>query len=235
MTVELLSSPTSPDAPTPHQSLRLSLHPDFDLDLSTTSLLGSRAKLQDLPKIEQLVRARLRQALVDRVVWPCFWAVGLPALGPGVSGATAAAAVAAAEEAAVAAGADEVEGDEGEEEDDGAVSSADDGEDAFGVEERAWERLGRAGLGGRPARASSLSASDVGERLDMAFTGRFAAAGSLADALPTTPAPLGLDGSRRGGAARRRRPAAAPRRETGLGGGVRTMPGGSDWGDGGGM
>jgi len=169
MTVELLSSPTSADSPTPHQSLRLSLHPDFELALSTTSLLGSRAKLQDLPKIEQLVASRLRQALVDRVVWPCFWAVGLPGLGRGVSkGAGAAAPEAPADEYAV-------------DDDPGA---------------------------------------ELAPPLSTAATTTAASA-----AMPVTPTAAA--------AMQQRRPAEPIRRETGLGGGLRMMPGGSDWGVGG--
>lgn len=162
MTVELLSSQTSVDSPTPHQSLRLSLHPDFELALSTTSLLGSRAKLQDLPKIEQLVASRLRQALVDRVVWPCFWAIGLPGLGRGVSKH----AGSAVPEAPL---------------------------DDFTVD----DDLG-AGIVPPPAAAAA----------------------------PETPT-AGV------ASLRHRRPTEPVLKETGLGGGLRMMPGGSDWGVGG--
>lgn len=85
LTTELLTSPTTPESPTPHQSIQLSLQPDFSLSVTTTSLLGSRAKLQDLPKIEQLVGSRLRQAIAERVVWPRFFSVGLPSLGVGIA------------------------------------------------------------------------------------------------------------------------------------------------------
>ena len=61
--------------------LYLSLHPDFTLHMQTKSLIGSRAKLQDIPKVEQLVIARLRGYIVDKVVWPRKWAVRLPAVG----------------------------------------------------------------------------------------------------------------------------------------------------------
>ena len=83
------------------RQVHLSLLPDFHLNLKATSLLGSRAKLQgmltrhasylrltsdtrrllaDIPKLEQLVIARLRQAIQDRVVWPRFVAASLPSL-----------------------------------------------------------------------------------------------------------------------------------------------------------
>ncbi|GAA5846828.1 hypothetical protein JCM9279_004456 [Rhodotorula babjevae] len=63
-----------------HPSVHLSLHPDFELQLATSSLLGSRAKLQDVPKIEQLLVARIRAAIQDRVVWPGRVEVSLPGL-----------------------------------------------------------------------------------------------------------------------------------------------------------
>ncbi|SCV68648.1 BQ2448_769 [Microbotryum intermedium] len=75
LTVEL-PSPTSNH---PNPSLHLSLHPDFELHLSTTSLLGAQAKLHDVPKIEQLVRERLRSFIVDKVVWPGRVSIALPA------------------------------------------------------------------------------------------------------------------------------------------------------------
>lgn len=75
--------------PTPrsrHQ-LHFSLHPDFALEASATSLLGSRAKLQDIPKIEQLLISRLRGWIMDRFVWPRYWSLTLPNLVPSPSAA----------------------------------------------------------------------------------------------------------------------------------------------------
>ncbi|BGP21226.1 mitochondrial outer membrane protein Mmm1 [Rhodotorula toruloides] len=90
VTVELppLSTPTPslvpPTTETPprhaHPTVHLSLHPDFDLVLSTSSLLGSRAKLQDVPKVEQLLKARIRAAIQDKVVWPGRIEIALPGL-----------------------------------------------------------------------------------------------------------------------------------------------------------
>lgn len=57
-----------PGAPTP--AILLSLDPDFTLCMSTTSLLGARAKLEDIPKVEQLILGRLRGWIVDNLVWP---------------------------------------------------------------------------------------------------------------------------------------------------------------------
>jgi maintenance of morphology protein 1 len=45
-------------------------------------LVGSRAKLQDVPKIEQLLVDRLRNFVHDRFVWPKYWSLTLPNLVP---------------------------------------------------------------------------------------------------------------------------------------------------------
>lgn len=72
------------------QHLHVCLLPDFHLNLKTTSLLGSRAKLQgtpyaawlttDIPKLEQLLVARLRAVIQDRIVYPHHLTFGLPRL-----------------------------------------------------------------------------------------------------------------------------------------------------------
>lgn len=75
----LIESLTSPPV------LHIALLPDFVLDLQTTSLIGSTAKLQDIPKIEQLLAARLRAFIVARWVLPRSKAIRLPDLGPGAT------------------------------------------------------------------------------------------------------------------------------------------------------
>ncbi|KAL7419811.1 ERMES complex subunit mmm1 [Cryptotrichosporon argae] len=62
------------------QHIHVSLLPDFHLNLKTTSLLGSRAKLQDIPKLEQLIVARLRSVIQDRLVYPAHLSLALPRL-----------------------------------------------------------------------------------------------------------------------------------------------------------
>lgn len=55
---------------------------DYRLDLSVRSLLGSRSRLQDVPKIAQLVEARLQAWFDERVVEPRFQQIALPSLWP---------------------------------------------------------------------------------------------------------------------------------------------------------
>lgn len=79
-TLSLTLPPPGP-GPQAHPSLHLSLHPDFTLELATRSLLGARAKLQDIPKVEQLLGARIRGWITDKVVWPGRVEVALPGVG----------------------------------------------------------------------------------------------------------------------------------------------------------
>ncbi|WVW79738.1 hypothetical protein I302_101708 [Kwoniella bestiolae CBS 10118] len=68
------------------QHIHVSLLPDFHLNLKTTSLLGSRAKLQDIPKLEQLILSRIRSIIQDRFVYPAHLSLALPRiLSPSVS------------------------------------------------------------------------------------------------------------------------------------------------------
>ncbi|KAL9087184.1 MAG: hypothetical protein Q9159_003751 [Coniocarpon cinnabarinum] len=67
---------------TPPTTLTFSFSPSYRLELSTHSLLGSRARLQDVPKIAQLVEARLHAWFDERCVAPRFQQVVLPSLWP---------------------------------------------------------------------------------------------------------------------------------------------------------
>lgn len=60
---------TPPDPLSPHPTLTVSLMPDFALELNTTSLLGSRAKLSDVPKLHELIQAQVRRVLTERGTW----------------------------------------------------------------------------------------------------------------------------------------------------------------------
>lgn len=55
---------TPPSRTSPVPALTLTMLPDFTLDLKSTSLLGSRAKLADVPKLHELINSQLRRALI---------------------------------------------------------------------------------------------------------------------------------------------------------------------------
>jgi len=57
--------------------LTIALPPEFTLDLKTTSLMGSRAKLADIPKLHELIQHQVRRTLAARAVWK----IVLPGLG----------------------------------------------------------------------------------------------------------------------------------------------------------
>lgn len=55
---------------------------DYRLDLSVHSLIGSRSRLQDVPKIAQLVEQRIHAWFDERCVEPRFQQIVLPSLWP---------------------------------------------------------------------------------------------------------------------------------------------------------
>lgn len=75
------SSPQLPPSTTP-TTLAFSFLPDYRLDLSVRSLVGSRSRLQDIPKIAQLVENRLHSWIDERCVEPRVQQVVLPSLWP---------------------------------------------------------------------------------------------------------------------------------------------------------
>ncbi len=70
-----------PPSTTP-TTLAFSFLPDYRLDLSVRSLVGSRSRLQDIPKIAQLVESRLHAWIDERCVEPRVQQVVLPSLWP---------------------------------------------------------------------------------------------------------------------------------------------------------
>lgn len=56
--------------------------PDFRLEFSIKSLIGSRAKLQDVPKLSDLIESKLRSWFTGRCVEPRFQIVKLPSIWP---------------------------------------------------------------------------------------------------------------------------------------------------------
>ncbi|KAE8155870.1 maintenance of mitochondrial morphology protein 1 [Aspergillus tamarii] len=72
----------SPPKTSPKSNVAFSFLPDYRLDLSVRSLIGSRSRLQDVPKVAQLVEARVHSWFEERVVEPRVQVVGLPDLWP---------------------------------------------------------------------------------------------------------------------------------------------------------
>ena len=58
-----------PDPLSTNPTLTVSLQPNFTLELNTTSLMGSRAKLADVPKLHELIQAQVRRVLTERGTW----------------------------------------------------------------------------------------------------------------------------------------------------------------------
>src|SRR5271156_5154561 len=56
------SSSSSPTA----TALTFTFAPDFSFDLTTRSLVGARSRLQDIPKISQLMESRIRNWFEER-------------------------------------------------------------------------------------------------------------------------------------------------------------------------
>lgn len=63
-------------------AIRFSFSPDYRLEFNIKSLIGSRAKLQDVPKISALIESKLRYWFVERCVEPRFQVVKIPSLWP---------------------------------------------------------------------------------------------------------------------------------------------------------
>ncbi|KAI9049324.1 hypothetical protein LZ554_007168 [Drepanopeziza brunnea f. sp. 'monogermtubi'] len=71
-----------PGSPTNATMLAFSFLDDYRLDFSVRSLVGSRSRLQDVPKIASLVEARLHTWFDERAVEPRFQQIELPSLWP---------------------------------------------------------------------------------------------------------------------------------------------------------
>lgn len=63
-------------------ALMFSFSPDYRLEFSVKSLIGSRAKLQDVPKISELIESKLRSWFTDRCIEPKFQVIKLPSMWP---------------------------------------------------------------------------------------------------------------------------------------------------------
>ena len=79
-----VSPPPSTPASTPRRptTLAFTFLDDYRLDLSVRSLVGSRSRLQDVPKIAQLIESRVHAWFDERAVEPRFQQIVLPSLWP---------------------------------------------------------------------------------------------------------------------------------------------------------
>ncbi|KAF1346560.1 hypothetical protein BDV97DRAFT_357325 [Delphinella strobiligena] len=73
------TSASSTKSPT---TLNFTFLDDYRLDLSVHSLIGSRSRLQDVPKIAQLIEQRIHNWFDERCVEPRFQQIVLPSLWP---------------------------------------------------------------------------------------------------------------------------------------------------------
>lgn len=68
---------TKPEIPL-ERYIAISSHSDFVLDLKVQSLIGSRTKLEDIPKLRDLIQTKLRNVYIDKLVYPTFVKVRVP-------------------------------------------------------------------------------------------------------------------------------------------------------------
>ncbi|KAG5665637.1 hypothetical protein HG530_005862 [Fusarium avenaceum] len=80
-TLSISFIPSNPSQSTPTRMI-FNFLDDYRLDFSIRSLLGSRSRLQDVPKIAQLIEARLHRWFDERAVEPRFQEIALPSLWP---------------------------------------------------------------------------------------------------------------------------------------------------------
>ncbi|KAI0190090.1 hypothetical protein F4808DRAFT_31292 [Astrocystis sublimbata] len=80
-TLSISFIPSNPSQSTPTM-MTFSFLDDYRLDFSIRSLVGSRSRLQDVPKIAQLVEGRLHRWFDERAVEPRFQEIALPSMWP---------------------------------------------------------------------------------------------------------------------------------------------------------
>lgn len=73
--------PLNPTGSSP-TTLTFTFLDDYRLDLSVRSLIGSRSRLQDVPKVAQLIEDQIHRWFDDRCVEPRFQQIILPSLWP---------------------------------------------------------------------------------------------------------------------------------------------------------
>lgn len=59
-----------------------SFSPDFRLEFETKSLIGSRAKLENIPRISSILENIIRKWFIERCIEPRFQLIKLPSMWP---------------------------------------------------------------------------------------------------------------------------------------------------------
>ncbi|KAF4450586.1 maintenance-mitochondrial morphology protein 1 [Fusarium austroafricanum] len=80
-TLSISFIPSNPSQSTPTRMI-FNFLDDYRLDFEIRSLLGSRSRLHNVPKIAQLVESRLHRWFDERAVEPRFQEIALPSLWP---------------------------------------------------------------------------------------------------------------------------------------------------------
>jgi len=80
-TLSISFIPSNPSQSTPTM-MRFYFLDDYRLEFSIRSLVGSRSRLQDVPKIAQIVESKLHRWFDERAVEPRFQEIALPSLWP---------------------------------------------------------------------------------------------------------------------------------------------------------
>jgi maintenance of mitochondrial morphology protein 1 len=82
LSISFIPRPPLPTSSPTATALTFTFSPDFSFDLATRSLVGARSRLQDIPKIAQLVEGRVRTWFEERCVLPRYQRVVLPNFWP---------------------------------------------------------------------------------------------------------------------------------------------------------
>lgn len=73
---------TRPEKPL-ERYIAISSYSDFVLDFDVRSLIGSRTKLEDVPKLTELITTKLRNVYIDKLVYPMFVKIKVPQMWNG--------------------------------------------------------------------------------------------------------------------------------------------------------
>ncbi|KAI8976453.1 hypothetical protein BDB01DRAFT_802919 [Pilobolus umbonatus] len=80
LTIELVNPPATNIQPeiAIERYIAISSHSDFILDLKVQSLIGSKTKLENVPKLTDIIQTKLRNVYIDKLVYPTFVKIKVP-------------------------------------------------------------------------------------------------------------------------------------------------------------